>query len=147
MNTMAGCGQNPNLAVLDDFDTLDLSNWRADTRWTAGDLTPGQARSRKVTSTEFEAKTLHRFEQYEHRRRERLLVQKKESMLATLEACTSEPRVNDTARNDKRNPLVARLDEILETRKVKLEARKKTFVSREEREARECTFRPNINST
>jgi hypothetical protein len=135
----------------EDKRTAEDEDWRWDCGFALESLTPGktgtvQFMQKKVTTTQFEASTLKRFEQYEHRRKEKLLVQKKENMLAALESCPMEPSINEQRKKDKRNPLVARLDEILETRKVKLEAKKNSFVSKADKEAKECTFRPSINT-
>lgn len=130
---------------------LEFDDWKWDCGFSLESLTPGksgtiQFRQKKVTSSEFEASTLKRFEQYEHKKKEKILMQKKENMIAALESCPMEPHINEQKKKEKRNPLVARLDEILENRKVKLETRKNSFVSKAEKEAKECTFKPNINS-
>lgn len=135
----------------DYYQDFEGDDWRWETTFPLRSLTPGklgtvQFKHKTITSSQFEENTLKRFEQYEHRRKEKLLVQKKENMLAALESCPMEPLINEQRRKDKRNPLVARLDEILESKKVKLEAKKNTFVSKAEKEAKECTFKPNINS-
>jgi hypothetical protein len=104
-------------------------------------------KQKRVSSQKFEEQTLRRFEQYEQRRKEKLLVQKKEHMKLELTPFTMEPSINDQKRKEpKRNPLISRLDEILESRKIKIEGKKNSFVSKAEKEAKECTFHPNINS-
>lgn len=107
-----------------------------------------EMRHKRVTRREFEESTLNRFEWYEQRKQEKLLVHKKQVLLSKLEEHTQTPNINiRKSSQPPRNPLVNRLDEILESRKVRIESKKDTFVSKDERDARECTFKPTINST
>ena len=105
-------------------------------------------RQRKVSSRRFEDETMKRFEEYEKKKKDKLLVQKKEIMKSEMMEYTLTPKINKQGgrcRKEKvRNPFVSRLDEILESRKIKIESKKDRFLSKEEMEARECTFRPSI---
>lgn len=107
-----------------------------------------EMRHKRVTRREFEESTLNRFEWYEQRKQEKLLVQKKQVLLSKLEEHTQTPHINNRKSSQPpRNPLVNRLDEILESRKVRIESKKDNFVSKDDRDARECTFKPAINNT
>ncbi len=108
---------------------------------------PREFRHKRVTSRQFEDETLNRFDQYEKRKKERILVQKKEMMKHEMEQYTLTPIINKHKKRDmSRNPLVSRLDEILQDRKVGIEKKKERFLTRAEAEAKECTFKPNINT-
>jgi hypothetical protein len=102
----------------------------------------------RVTSRKFEDTTLNRFDLYEQRKKEKLLVQKKEIMRSELQQYTATPQINKQKKRDRtRNPLVSRLDEILMNRKIRIDSKRDKIETKEEIEARECTFRPSINST
>lgn len=102
---------------------------------------------RKITSQRFEDQTLFRFEEYERKRKDRLLVQKKEMMKCELDKYTLTPRINKKNGNERsRNPLVSRLDDILQDRKIKIDNKRSKFVSKAEEELKECTFTPKIKS-
>ena len=103
-------------------------------------------RQKKITTKQFEDETLNRFDQYEKRKKDKLLVQKKEIMKTELQQYTLTPKINKQRNRDEitRNPLVSRLDEIIENRKIRIENKKDKYLSKAELEAKECTFRPNI---
>ena len=102
---------------------------------------------KKITTKQFEDETLNRFELYERNRKDRLLLQKKEQMKSELNNYTLTPRINKGNKKDRlRNPLVSRLDDIIEDRKIKIENKKAKFVSKVELEMKECTFKPKIQS-
>jgi hypothetical protein len=106
-----------------------------------------EMRHKRVTQREFEESTLNRFEWYEQRKQEKLLVHKKQALISKLQEHTQTPQINQKKfAQIPRNPLVNRLDEILESRKVRIESKKESFISKDEREARECTFKPTINN-
>src|SRR3990167_8274327 len=106
-----------------------------------------EMRHKRVTRREFEESTLNRFEWYEQRKQEKLLVHKKQALLSKLQEHTQTPQINiRKSPHPPPNPLLNRLDEILESRKVRIESKKDRFVSKDEREAKECTFKPTINN-
>jgi hypothetical protein len=108
--------------------------------------TPIEFRQKTITTKKFEQETLSRFDNYEKKRKEKLLLQKKQQMRSELDQYTLAPTTNDSRlHNISRNPLISRLDEILESRKVKIENKKRTFQSKADKEASECTFTPAIN--
>ena len=103
-------------------------------------------KARRVTTRRFEDETLNRFDLYEQMKKEKLLVQKKEHMRYELQQYTLTPNINKERKKDNmRNPLITRLDEILQNRKIKLDSRKGKLETKEQEEARECTFKPQIN--
>lgn len=103
-------------------------------------------RQKRITTKQFEDETLNRFDQYEKRKKDKLLVQKKEIMKNELQQYTLTPKINKQRNREEtiRNPLVSRLDEIIENRKIRIENKKDKYLSKAELEARECTFKPNI---
>ena len=108
---------------------------------------PREFQQKRVTTQRFEDETLNRFDQYEKRKKERILVQKKEMMKHEMQQYTLTPIINKHKKRDlSRNPLVSRLEEILQDRKVRIETKKERFMTRAEAEARECTFKPQINT-
>jgi len=102
---------------------------------------------KKISSQGFNDRTLSRFKEYERVKKERLVRQKEEILRKELENYTLTPNINLKKKKKlTKEPLLNRLDQILEARKQKIEDLGEIHAQKElNAELRECTFTPNVH--
>ena len=76
-----------------------------------------------------------------------MVIQKKEQLHKEMEAYTLKPKINSQQAHDApREPLLNRLDQIIETRNERKQKAINKYVIEKESEMKECTFTPRIIS-
>lgn len=99
-----------------------------------------------ITSKKFEQETLSRFDDYEKRRKDKLLMQKKMKMMSQIDQCAiNRPSSIVKPSIVNRSSLISRLDAIIDSKRSTAAVVGRSPMVRHDKDAAECTFRPIIN--